>query len=116
MTLPYSVMWYLATEDIDWQNADDLPFEANIEDEEEVNKKFDEYLSAHNVQIIENKLFNCDIDRGCATFRIIFTFDGDYYGFTYHDTTYEGYCDFPEEVDHYIPKKITKTIYEIDYE
>lgn len=113
MKLPYSVMYYLVTKDLDWQDADSLPFEVdNIEDWNEVNRKFDEYLEEHGIEILENKLRNCDTDQQWASYRIIFTYEGKHYGFVYRNSEYEGIC-LPEEVDEYIPKRITTTIYEL---
>jgi uncharacterized protein (DUF302 family) len=77
MKFPYSVLHYVISEDIDWDDLDELPFEAEENaDYDEVCNKLDEYFREHGIEVVKQETTYCDLEKAYEKVEIIFSFDG----------------------------------------
>lgn len=103
--------------------ANDFPFEVTEEELKELktnyhcdslNEKAEEYWDSHNIEIVENKTSDTDLEKAIETKDIVFKFDDKYYSFSYDYSPYVDDEDVigsePTEVR---PVTKTITVYEV---
>ena len=113
MKFPYSVLYYLICDDLNYENPEDLPFEvADIEDYDTISDSFDQYIKEHNIEVVETEVLDYDLEFGTERIYIVFRYDDTFYGFTYKYADYDGY-EFPEneELTELEPAEKTVTYY-----
>ena len=114
MKFPYSVLHYVISEDIDWDDLDELPFEVDENaDYDEVCQKLDEYFCEHAIETVKHDTVYCDLEKAYEKLDVVFTFDGKYYGFEYRYSPYNGYYDIPcdEDLPELIPVEVKTIVY-----